>query len=126
MAFGKRVDELGGQRRSLRDVVMRRVAMMTTLLSRSVDLIDLSTTGAKLRGRDLPPEGQEVLIRLGDFEAFGVIIWQGDHHCGLRFDVALTENALDLIRRGRGQPTLHDLSPEDLMAADDWANDFVR
>ena len=67
-----------------------------------------------------------MLVRLGEFEAFGVIIWQGDHQCGLKFDVALTDSAVDLIRRERGQPSLQNLSPEDLMAADDWTNDFVR
>ena len=126
MVFGKRVDEIGGHRRAVRDVVMRRASIITTVKSRSVDLIDLSLTGAKLRGDDLPPEGQEVLLRLGSLEAFGAIVWSDDAQCGVSFDVPLTQNVLDWVARERGPSSLLDLSPDELLGAEDWANGFVR
>jgi hypothetical protein len=71
MAFGKRIDKPGGVRSAVREELTMRAAMMTTTDTVSVDLLDLSTSGAKLRGRNLPIAGQEVLVLLGRLEAFG-------------------------------------------------------
>lgn len=126
MSFGNRIDEPGGHRRALRDTVMLRAAMVTPLLSRSVDLVDLSLTGAKLRGPGLPAEGQDVLVRIGEFEGFGTIVWCHDGQCGVEFDIALGETVRDTLKRERGVSTLFDLSPEELLAAADWESGFAR
>jgi hypothetical protein len=53
---------------------------------RSVIVEDLSGTGARLRGKDLPAEGRELLIRFDGRELFGKIVWSGFNLRGVSFD----------------------------------------
>jgi len=126
MAFGNRIDQPGGSRRAVREGVMLPAAMMTTTDSASVDLLDLSKSGAKLRGLGLPPPGQEVLVRLGRLEAFGSIIWRDEDECGVHFDVALSERAVSIVNEERGLASLRGVPGEDLLAASDWENGLAR
>jgi hypothetical protein len=98
MAFGKRIDRLGGSRRSPREDLMSRTVLMTMSDSHTVDLLDLSTSGAKLGGYDLPLPGQEVLMLIGRLEAFGTVIWSEQDQCGIEFDIGLGETALSTLR----------------------------
>ena len=126
MAFGKRIDGPGGHRRALRNSIMVRVAMSSRMHSQSVDLIDLSQTGAKLRGPGLPGKGQDVMINVGDLDALGKIVWRDDGQCGVLFDIALTESALAAVQLERGPSTLANLSHEELLAVGDWLGGLAR
>lgn len=98
MSFGKRIDKPGGARRSVRENLISRTLLMTMTDSHVVDLLDLSKSGAKLGGSDLPAQGQEVLMLIGRLEAFGTVIWREQEHCGIQFDVALSETALSTLK----------------------------
>ena len=98
MAFGKRTDEPGGSRRSPRENLMSRTVLMTMTDSHTVDLVDLSKSGAKLSGCDLPTPGQEVLMLIGRLEAFGTVVWSELGQCGIEFDIGLSETALSAIQ----------------------------
>jgi hypothetical protein len=126
MVFGKRIDKPGGSRRAVREGVMLPAALMTTTDSATVDLLDLSKSGAKLRGRSLPSPGQEVLVVLGRLEAFGSVIWRDEDECGVHFDVALTERAVSIVKSERGLASLRGVPGEDLLAASDWQNGLAR
>ena len=126
MNFGKRIDKPGGSRRALRGEVSMAVAMMTTTESLAVDLLDLSKTGAKLRGRNLPGPGQEVLVLLGRLEAFGFVIWRDDGQCGVHFDVALTDLAVATVERERGSSELRCMGSDAVLACADWENGLAR
>ena len=100
MVFGKRIDEPGGSRRSVRANVMLRTVVMTTTESFNVDLLNLSLTGARLGGEYLPAPGQEVLALIGRLEAFAIVIWRGSQQCGIQFDREVT--ATSPPRQGQG------------------------
>lgn len=126
MDFGKRVDRPGGLRRAVRDEVMIRAAIMTMTDTMRVDLLGLSTTGAKLRGDDLPAPGQEVLVLLGRLEAFGSVVWRDEDQCGVHFDVALSEQARSIIESERGRSSMVWLNGDEALAAGDWLNGLAR
>lgn len=126
MGFGRRIDKPGGLRRALREEVMIRAAIMTMTDTFGVDLLDLSASGAKLRGGDLPTPGQEVLVLLGRLEAFGSVVWRDEDQCGIHFDVALSDQALSIIENERGPASLVGLSADEALAAGDWLNGLAR
>lgn len=103
-----------------------RAAMMTTTDTVSVDLLDLSASGAKLRGSNLPAAGQEVLVLLGRLEAFGSVVWREEDQCGVRFDVPLSESAVSIVEAEGLHSSLRGMSGEDLLAASDWLNGLAR
>ena len=126
MVFGNRIDKPGGLRRAVRDEVMIRAGMMTTTDSVGVDLLDLSKSGARLRGDNLPGPGQDVIVLLGRLEVFGSIVWQDEDQCGVHFDVQLSERAVSIVEAERGPSTLYGIGGEDLLAASEWFNGLAR
>lgn len=70
--------------------------------SAAVVVSDVSRSGAKLQGRDLPDVGTDVLLTVGDAEVFGKIVWLRRDECGIAFDTVLTPQlARQLKRNGR-------------------------
>lgn len=106
MAFGKRVDGPGGRRRASRNPAAIRAEMKTPAEWIDVMLIDMSSTGAKLHGPYLPPEGQVVLVRIGPLEAMGTVVWSEPNLCGIRFDTPASDDDVGLLQREPGLGTL--------------------
>ena len=121
MSFGKRIDKPGGSRRAVRENLMSRTVIMTMTDSHRVDLLDLSESGAKVRGHDLPAPGQEVLILIGRLEAFGTIIWREQDQCGIQFDIPLSETAISALKKECKQTALIGGA-----AAEDWLFGVAR
>lgn len=123
--FGKRIDKPGGCRKAVREDMMIRAAMMSLTDTANVDLLDLSRTGAKLRGTDLPAPGQEVILLLGRLEAFGSVVWRDEDQCGIHFDIALSERALAIVEGERDSRSTG-VNGEAVLAAVDWHNGLAR
>jgi len=85
-SFGKRVDGPGGRRRTNRRLVTMLGTAMSIEGSKSVIVEDLAPSGAKLVGRGLPPAGKEILLRAGEVEAFGRVMWAEDDCRGIEFE----------------------------------------
>jgi hypothetical protein len=126
MVFGKRIDEPGGARHAVREVAMLRAAIMTVTDSHSVDLLDVSKTGAKVRGRELPAPGQEVLILIGKLEAFGRVVWRDHDQCGVHFDIALGDNAFETVKSQCAPSYVLATDPDSWLVTGDWQSGFVR
>ena len=126
MNFGKRIDKPSGSRKAVREEILIRAAMMTTTESMNVDLLDLSKTGAKLRGENLPAPGQEVLLLIGRLEAFGSVVWRDDNECGVHLDVALSDGALATMQSERGPTQLLGIGSDAVLASADWENGLAR
>ena len=126
MVFGKRIDQPGGHRRAVREEVMIRAAIMTMTDTIGVDLLDVSTSGARLRGRSLPAPGQEVVVMLGRLDAFGTVVWRDEDQCGVHFDVALSDHALSIVESERGPSFIAGFDGEERLAASDWDNGLAR
>ena len=58
-------------------------------VSAAIRLRDLSATGARVEGGNLPSVGATVHITRGALNASGTIIWRNQKGCGVRFDEPL-------------------------------------
>jgi hypothetical protein len=65
--------------------------------SKSVIVENLSTSGARIRGQDLPPVGRKVLIWIEGLDVLGTVSWAKNLECGIRFDVPLDPAALTCL-----------------------------
>jgi len=62
--------------------------------SKSIVVENVSTTGARVRGRHLPPIGKQVLIWMEGLDVLGSVAWANKDECGVRFDASLDCDAL--------------------------------
>lgn len=51
----------------------------------SLSLVDLSRTGARLSGNELPEEGREVVFRSHDVKAHARVVWLESEFCAIEF-----------------------------------------
>ena len=85
-SFGRRVDGVGGCRRIKRKIVSIHGSAATMDGSRCILIEDLTLMGARVRGRELPPRGSEVLLRSGDRSILGRVAWERGDRRGLVFN----------------------------------------
>ena len=114
--FGK---SRGGGRRAAPRSLAPLIAVLTTVSeSFSALIVDISTTGVRLRSSHLPQMDQEVMILVDEAKAFGVVAWSENGECGVEFDTPLSlqdEQRLKLlVHAARGLP------PEMTAAFDSW------
>lgn len=126
MVFGKRVDIPTGCRKAAREELVIRAAIMTMTDRINVDLLDISKTGTRLRGHDLPAIGQEVLALFGRLEAFATVVWLKADQCGLKFDVPLSDRAVEIVESERVPISVAGLDADSLLALNDWHNGLAR
>jgi hypothetical protein len=96
------------------------MAVFTTLTrSKAAEVVDLSCTGARLRGDFLPDDCEELLVSIGRIRAFGRVAWLRGRECGVAFETALSPHDVDefasVLAQRRG------LSLEMQRALDDWS-----
>ena len=120
--FGKRNG--GGRRRATREQ-RPLVAMFTTRTrSHSALLVDLSATGARLRGSDLPGRDEDLILHVEGLAAYGIVKWSRLGFCGIAFDDPLSPGEIKTLERAvnlaRGLP------PELKAAMDDWSLGLAR
>ena len=120
--FGK--CEGGGRRLSARERAPL-VAVFTTLTrSHNAVLIDISRTGARLTGDDLPQHGEDFILSIEGIRTFGSVAWSADGECGIAFDGPLPLDDVERVRekviRCRG------FTPGLNAAYEDWTAGFAR
>lgn len=96
--FGKRVDVPGGRRRARRQPVLLSASALTLGGSQSVIVEDVCATGARLRGRNLPPNGRQLVIRVGAVDVLASVAWRASEECGITFDTPLDQEGVDSLR----------------------------
>jgi len=121
-AFG---NSMGGGRRSAPRTPAPLIARISTLSKTvSAQLIDVSSTGARLRGTDLPPRRADVLVSVEGLKAFGAIMWADGEERGVKLDPPLQAGEVLMLRHrvleARG------VSPELKAAMDDWELGMAR
>ena len=100
-------------------------AVVTTLNeSHSAVVWDVSAKGAKLRGLDLPSEGEDLFLSIDGLVLFGTVVRQDDDTRGIAFDQPLNASQEARLR----QKVLHanGLPIEIRAAFDDWSAGFAR
>ncbi len=117
-AFGKAGG--GGRRLSSRVAIPFPAVVMTLGRTIPATVIDVSCTGARLRGRLLPEEGEEIVCRIDAIRLFGIVKWSHAGQCGIAFDEPLMPFEVDGLRRKANLPTLGGLTLEERLALEDW------
>jgi hypothetical protein len=117
-AFGK--SNGGGRRGAARRIAPLPAVFVTIARRAKAAVIDISCTGARLSGRDLPPQGEEMELKVEEVRVFGIVAWSGNDECGVAFDAPLMPFEVDRLRRKAGIPTLATLSVEDRLALESW------
>ena len=124
-AFGKRLDGPGGRRRAKRAPILMAAALHTVGASRTVTIIDVSTTGARLRSSLALETGQHVWLKIPATDAFARVQWADGDIYGVRFDKPLAEaEAANLQARGK-VVIMPRLSLGEQLALEDWKAGYV-
>lgn len=124
--FGKRLDGPSGRRKAEREPVLLSAAMLTLGYSRPVVLINVSTTGARLRVPEPMRRGQEVWLKIPPAEIFGTVAWASEDRCGVKFDEPLSDEELDQLRSQGNLTMVTGQSRETQLAAEDWTSGLAR
>ena len=121
-AFGKCA---GGGRRSTERIEASLGAVFATVTgSTSAELVDISRGGARLRGGQLPAEGDEVMLTVSPIKAYALVTWRDAEECGMTFDPGLCTAQIEAL--GRRAAQARGLSADVKAALDDWSGGFVR
>jgi hypothetical protein len=76
-----------------------------------LQVVNLSATGAKLRGPTIPASGKPALFRLDNFEVLCKVVWATDELCGVRFDEPIPPRILAHFSKAEGTPQVGLLTP---------------
>ena len=61
-------------------------------------LIDISRTGARLGGKNLPLAGEQLTLEAGGVHAHGDVVWQDDERCAVQFDTPIAPIEVQELR----------------------------
>jgi PilZ domain len=115
----------GGGRRSAARIEAPLIALITTLNeTRSAVVVDVSSKGARLRGKNLPPKWADLFIHVEGIVGFGTVQWEEGDERGIAFDVALHPDDEQLLRQKIGEN--RGMPPEIKAAFDDWTQGVVH
>ena len=116
MTFGKRGG--GGRRGAPREAAPLLAVYTTVTKSHEVVLVDVSSSGARLRGPILPEIGDELFVSVEHIKAFGKVVRIEEREFAIEFDQSLLSEDLtilrDKVKQGAG------FSPEEKAAIDGW------
>lgn len=91
---GRRIE----RRKSKRDPLGIQVSLHSITQSRVALLLDVSTTGARISGQDLPAVGKDVLLKVAGVELFGGIVRATGKEAAMAFDRPIGQRELDRLR----------------------------
>jgi hypothetical protein len=104
--FGKKSAAGPPERRiAKRDPVEMAVSLYAVGQSRVVLLLDVSPTGARFEGRDLPAVGKEVLLTADDVELFGTVVRTTEESAAIRFENPIGPEELAALEKALAEQT---------------------
>ena len=93
--FGK----LETRQRSVPRAKAGRPASLATAETRYLlTLIDVSRTGARLSGPDIPEEGDGVHFRALDIDVFATVVWTAANECAVDFATAIAPSEVQRLQ----------------------------
>lgn len=120
--FGKRSG--GGRRKTGREAVPLLATLTSVSRSHSAILVDISATGARLRGNDLPAVDQDLIVIVENVRSFATARWNQNGQVGVEFDPPLADADVQMLRhevaKGRG------FTPEERAAYEAWKLGVAR
>jgi hypothetical protein len=123
-----------GRRESQRARLRLTATLQATTREYPVMLRDLSCTGAKVEGDEVPPAGRTVALKRGEIDLLADVVWQRGRFCGLHFfDSLQYEQVLHLAALPPEEQTTpsvqHYVAPtdrDDRLTAEEWARAKLR
>lgn len=95
------------------------LAVYTTVTkSHEAVLVDVSSSGARLRGPVLPEADEELFVSVEHIRAFGKVVRVDEHEFAIEFDQPLPSDDLHTLRNKVKQGA--GFSPEEKAAIDGW------
>ena len=116
----------GGRRIAARCQTPMLALLMTMTASRSAVVVDVSNTGVRLSGRDLPTEGDFMEMKIDRYATFGTVIWRCGMECGVSIDPELTDAQVSELRAKASKAAQSNLSVEERVALDEWTHGISR
>ena len=116
--FGKAAG--GGRRHASREAMPMPAEVTVVKKRQTAVLVDLSGTGARLSGPDLPEEGEIVSLTVDCVRAFGTVAWVRDGACGVQFDAPLLPFEVKRLQREITNATITYGGIEDKVSVEDW------
>lgn len=125
-AFGRRLDIPGGRRRGDRAQVRLAASLQALNCSRPVTLLDVSSAGARMSMPEPMYEGQEVWLKIGQAQVFGIVQWVNEVDCGIVFDEPLNGRELAMLEAKGRVVVMRGLSQEERMDMAIWKDVIPR
>lgn len=122
ITFGKRIDGAGGRRQAKRQDLGLAAWMETLSSALTIVILDVSSSGAKVQGDNLPPIDTDLFVRLPGLDVFATVAWVDADRCGLAFDAELDGPTVERLRQEASWARITKLSPEQKWAAEAWLN----
>jgi len=124
--FGRRIDGAHGRRAASREPTLLSESVLTLERSQRDDVVDVSSTGARLRGCVNVSIGSDLWIKVGVVDSLGTVIWSEGDLCGVSFDEPLSEEDLNHLRAESRHFLFIHLDPKERLAAQHWIHNFPR
>lgn len=61
-------------------------------------MVDVSQSGARIAGPNLPPAGKDVLLKIDDIELFGSVVRASESEAAMKFDRPIGPKELESLR----------------------------
>jgi hypothetical protein len=102
------------------------VLIVTVGWSGGAALLDISATGARLGGKNLPSADQGFVLKINKVEAFATVAWVADHMIGIAFDEPLQDGQVRALQQEVRDARLTGLTPDEQLAMQDWSVGVAR
>ena len=86
------------------------------------ELINLSASGAKLRGASVPSAGKTGMFRLQAYQAMCKVVWSKGELCGVQFDELMPPRTFDHFREAGRITGAEMLTSDEQQAEEEWMN----
>jgi hypothetical protein len=118
--------ELRGRRAGPRAHIVLPATVDALSGHRRISLTDVSRAGARLEGADLPAVGKDVILKCGEIDTFGRVMWAIAGSCGVQFDEPISTKELVALRHVAVAAERSGLTAEEFQATADWMNGLAR
>lgn len=123
-SFGKRGG--GGRRADEREQVGIPALLVSLTQRHPAILMEISTTGARVRVADPPKKGSEVFLVVEQLNIYGRIVWRSGEVCGLNFAHETNTYDVELVRRKASSPDQSRMTPQQKGGTADWRSGLAR
>lgn len=108
------------RRRAPRASVLLPASVVTMSAYQYLEVVNLSPSGAKLRGPVELQIGKPAMFRLDRFNVLCRIVWVKEDLCGVRFDELIPPRVLAEFKKAGNTAQVGMLTPDEQLAADEW------